>query len=348
MLTIASSLRTVILPRAVPARIAGAVFKTTRVFFEVRVGKGASYERRDSVFALYGPLSLLVLLGVWIALILAGYAAMYWAIGQPPMTALALSGSSILTLGFQAPHDLPMTLLALTEAWVGLVELALLITYLPTIYGAFQRREKLVSLLEVRAGAPPSGCTMLERFFRLHTLDHLSAEVWEAWEDWFVDVEETHTSLPALNFFRSPQPDRSWITAAGAVLDGAALYAGALEIDHDPHADLCIRAGYLALRAIARFFGIPFNAEPRPDDPISISRQEFDEACERLAASGLPVKGDRDEAWRHFAGWRVNYDEVLIELANLVQAPYAPWSSDRGRVARPGRRTAQVAVPARS
>jgi len=200
-----------------------------RVIFDLRVGRSATYERRDHVYAMYGPLSLLILLLVWILFILAGYTLMFWGLGRPPATAFALSGSSIVTLGFEAPRDLPTTLLVLTEAWVGLVELALLITYLPTIYGAFQRREALVSMLEVRAGAPPSGVTMLERFYRLHTLDHLSGEVWEAWEGWFVDVEETHTSLPALNFFRSPQPHRSWITAAGAVLDGASLYASALE-----------------------------------------------------------------------------------------------------------------------
>ena len=334
LMTIGSSLKTVILPRAVPTRIARLVFLWMRVIFDLRVGRSATYERRDHVYAMYGPLSLLILLLVWILFILAGYTLMFWGLGRPPATAFALSGSSIVTLGFEAPRDLPTTLLVLTEAWVGLVELALLITYLPTIYGAFQRREALVSMLEVRAGAPPSGVTMLERFYRLHTLDHLSGEVWEAWEGWFVDVEETHTSLPALNFFRSPQPDRSWITAAGAVLDGAAIYTSSLDVVHDPHADLCIRAGYLCLRKIAGFFQIPYNAEPTAADPISISREEFDQVFEQLRADGLPMKPDPDEAWRGFLGWRVNYDDVLLALAGLVQAPYAPWSSDRGKVRR--------------
>jgi hypothetical protein len=98
----------------------------------------------------------------------------------------------------------------------------------------------------------------------------------------------------------------------------------------DTQADLCIRAGYLALRRIAGFFGVTYNADARfPDDPISIAHTEFDMACDQLATAGVPLRPDRDQAWQDFAGWRVNYDRVLLALANLTMAPYAPWSSDR-------------------
>jgi hypothetical protein len=81
---------------------------------------------------------------------------------------------------------------------------------------------------------------------------------------------------------------------------------------------------------VAAFFRIPFDPNPRPDDPISISREEFDRACDRLAESGLPLRRDRDLAWRDFAGWRVNYDSVLLDLARLTMAPPdVPWSTDR-------------------
>ncbi len=99
--------------------------------------------------------------------------------------------------------------------------------------------------------------------------------------------------------------------------------------EHDPDAMLCIRAGYIRLRRIATFFGIPSDPSPKADDPISVTRDEFDEAYDRLAAAGVPMKPDRDQAWRDFVGWRVNYDAVLLTLAALVMAPYAPWSSDR-------------------
>jgi hypothetical protein len=162
----------------------------------------------------------------------------------------------------------------------------------------------------------------------LERIDRMT-EVWTRWEDWFVGLEESHTSIPVLVFFRSPQPDHSWITAAGAVLDGASLMASTVDAPRDVEAEFCIRAGYLALRRIADFFRIPYDPDPKPDDPISITRDEYDEACRQLGEAGVPLKPDRDQTWRDFAGWRVNYDTVLVALAGLTAAPYAPWSSDR-------------------
>jgi hypothetical protein len=121
------------------------------------------------------------------------------------------------------------------------------------------------------------------------------------------------------------------VTAAGAILDAAALFASTLDVPRDAQQDLCVRAGYIALRSIADFYLIPFNAHPQPGDPISITRAEYDAACERLIAGGVALKPDRDQTWSDFAGWRVNYDEALLALANLTMAPTAPWSSDRAR-----------------
>ena len=86
---------------------------------------------------------------------------------------------------------------------------------------------------------------------------------------WFTELEETHTSLGVLAFFRSPNPHRSWVTASGAVLDTAALRLSVLDIACSPQAALCIRSGYLALREIADFFGFDYDHDPAPDDPIS-------------------------------------------------------------------------------
>ena len=215
-----------------------------------------------------------------------------------------------------------------SEAALGLILVALLIAYLPTIYSAFSRREAAVAMLEVRAGTPPSCVEMIERYHRIHGLDRLN-EVWRNWEIWFSDIEESHTSLAALALFRSPEPDRSWVTASGAVLDTASLVNAALDIQHDPQADLCIRSGFLALCRIADFFGIAYDMNPRSSDPISIQRAEFEAVLDELASKGIPLKADRDQAWRDFQGWRVNYDTVLLTLADLTMAPYAPWSSDR-------------------
>lgn len=184
-------------------------------------------------------------------------------------------------------------------------------------------------MLEVRAGNPPSALEMLLRFNRIHGLSQL-ADYWKTWEAWFADIEESHTTLPALVFFRSPRADNSWVTAAGAVLDCASITLSALEIPYQPSAALNIRAGYLALRRIATYFDLPNPTDPHyPDTQICVERGEFEAVLDQLAEAGLPVKTDRAQAWQDFAGWRVNYDRALILLCGLVMAPEAAWSSDR-------------------
>ena len=326
--TLGSAVRTVVLPRGVQAKLNSLVFVAVGRLFRLRLGRSAGYERRDEVMAGFAPTALLTLVVAWLAITLLGYTAMFWAFGARPVAAAFKdSGSSLTTLGFSQPGDLPSVVLAFTEAGLGLTLLAMLITYLPSLYTTFSRREAAVAMLEVRAGSPPFGATMLERYARIGWMGGLPA-VWDQWESWFVDVEESHTSFPALAYFRSPQPDHSWVTAAGAVLDAASLASSTLR-DHDPDAELCIRTGYVALRRIADYFAIPYDPDPAPDDPISVARDEYDEVYDRLAAAGLDLNPDRDQAWRDFAGWRVNYDVVLITLCALVMAPYAPWSSDR-------------------
>lgn len=324
-----SALMTFVVPRSTYNFLTVTLFVTVRYFYDFWAKKARSYEERDHIMSTYAPVSLLLLLPYWLTLVLVGYMGMFWAIGVESWgAAFLLSGSSLFTLGFAPVSDLPQTILAFTEATIGLILIALLIAYLPSMYSAFTRREAAVALLEVRAGTPPSAVEMILRFHRIHGLHRLT-EQWVAWENWFVELDESHTSLPALVFFRSPQPERSWITAAGTVLDAAALIDSMVDVPREPEPQLCLRAGYIALRRIADFFAIPYNPKPNPDDRISISRDEFDAAYEQLAEQGVPLKPDRDDAWRNYCGWRVNYDAVLLALASLTMAPYAPWISDR-------------------
>lgn len=327
--TVRSAIRTLVVPRGEQIFLTRLVFQVIRWFYKVRTDRANSFAARDRIMASYAAMSLLALPPVWLVLLCLGYTAVFWALDPSSWTnAFHVSGSALLTLGFTTAGGLLPAALEFSEAALGLMVVALLIAYLPTMYAAFQRREMLVTLLEVRAGAPPSVLEMIARYHRIHGLDRLS-EMWRRWEEWFADVEESHTSLGALVFFRSPKPNRSWITAAGAVLDSASFAASSLDIPRDPQADLCIRAGFLALRHIADFFHVPYNSDPRPADPISISRAEFDALYTELAERGVPLKKDCEQAWRDFAGWRVNYDAVLLALASLTMAPYAPWSSDR-------------------
>jgi len=327
--TLFSAIRTFVLPRSARDLLTGLVFRNMRRLFDLRTKKAQTYKERDEIMALFAPISLFILPLVWLVMVLFGYMAMFWALGvEGWQAAFTVSGSCLLTLGFATVSGLPQTMLAFSEAAIGLLVVALLIAYLPTMYSCFQKREAAVSMLEVRAGSPPSAVEMLKRFHRIEHFEKLNA-LWENWEIWFVDLEESHTSLAPLSFFRSPHPEHSWVTAAGTVLDAAALANSVLDRPRDGQAALCLRAGFLSLRRIADSFNIDYNPNPQPDDPISIARQEFEIACDDLAATGLALIADRDQAWLDFSGWRVNYDTVLLALAAITMAPEAPWSSDR-------------------
>lgn len=329
LLVIRSVIATFVVPRPLRTRLARFVFVLVRRVFRLRANQRHDYAMRDRVMAFYAPVSLVTLLVVWVAILIAGFTAMFFALGgESVLEAFTLAGSSLFTLGFAVRRDAPSVFLELVGAGVGLAFLALFITFLPSVYAAFQRRERGVSKLEVRAGQPPTGVYLIDLAWRVGRLENLR-DLWTEWEDWFTDVDESHSSFPVLAFFRSPHADQSWITAAGAILDGASLFDSTVDVARMPEPQFMIRSGYLCLRHLAAFFDIPVDEDPKPDDPISITRVEFDEAYERLRNVGVPLRPDRDQCWRDFAGWRVNYDVALVGLARLTMAPAAPWSSDR-------------------
>jgi hypothetical protein len=324
-----AAIRTFVLPRASPVRLTRWVARLVTIAFQSIARPQHDYERRDRVMALYGPIVLLTLQAVWLVVALVAFAGIFVGIGDLPFgLAIRYSGSALLTLGFATAPSPSLVAITFIEAAIGLTLIAMLISYIPTIYGAFSRREIAVTQMSVRAGSPPTPRELLIRAHRagyLHKLDDLFAQ----WELWFVELEETHTSLVILNFFRSPNPERSWVNAAGAVLDAAALRYAVVDTPFTPQAGICIRSGFLALRAIGGYFQVPFDPDPSPTDAISVRREEFDELCSELADAGVPLKTDRDAAWRDFAGWRVNYDTVLVGLGRVTMAPPAPWITDR-------------------
>jgi hypothetical protein len=331
-LVVDSAVRSFVLPRGVVSVVTRFVFKTTRLGFRAVTQPMDTYEARDRAMALLAPVELLLLVLTWMLMLLVGFAFLFRAfVFDGWNDAFEMSGSSLFTLGFVRPPRGSGEIgyiLAFLEAATGLAVVALLIGYLPTIYGVFSRRELVVARLATRANTPPSAVDMLIRYHEIGWLENLPT-LWAEWESWFAELGETHTSFGVLAFFRSPNPHRSWVTSAGAVLDAASLAQSTLNIPWSPQAGICIRAGYLALREIAALYRIPYVADPAPDDAISIARTEFLDAYERLGAAGVPVRVDRERAWRDFAGWRVNYDGVLLGLAGITMAPYAPWSSDR-------------------
>jgi hypothetical protein len=327
-MALSSALVTVVLPRGESASLTRLVFIGWRTIFVFVAERARTFDTQDRILAFFGPVALVTLPFAWLLLVVLAYTAIFWALFGDTLRDAFTQAGAVFTFAFKVPRAIPQTILVYSEAALGLGLVALLISYLPSLYGAFSRREHLVTLLESRAGNPPSVREMLRRFYVIQGLDQLGPEFAE-WEKWFADIEETHTSYPALATFRSPLPSRNWLTAAGAVLDTASFVASSLAQPREPRAELCIRAGYLCLRRIAKTFGILYRLDPSPCDTISVTREEFEELYDQLLGDGLPMKGDRDQAWRDFAGWRVNYDDVLVPLARLILAPEAPWSSDR-------------------
>jgi hypothetical protein len=323
-----SAIRIVVVPRGEQVRLGRTVFLVMREIFEFAGRRAKSYESYDRIMARYAPCTLLMLPVVWAVGMFLAFIPMYWASGTSWSEAVIASGSSYTTLGFDRPTPLAAQTLCFVEALIGLGLVALLISYLPALYSAFARREAEVVKLEVRAGSPPRAETFLVRIHRIRGLEYF-ASAWDDWEQWFVELEESHTSQPAIAFFRSPRVNSSWITSAGAVMDTAAITVSCLELEPNPQAQVMIRSGFLALRAIATFFHLPYDPDPTADSPISVTRDEFDQLMATLIEAGLPVKADLDQAWKDWSGWRVNYDEPLLRLCALVSAPPAPWSSDR-------------------
>jgi hypothetical protein len=323
-----SALRSVVVPRGESVWLNRKIFLVSRELFELVARRARSYDSYDRIMARYGPTTLIVMPAIWALMVFGFFIPIYWGAGVSWREGVITSGSSFTTLGFDRPATLPPTILCFVEAMIGLGLVALLISYLPSIYASFSRRESAVVKLEVRAGSPPSPSEFLIRIHRIRGLGYFASS-WDEWEDWFVELEESHMSQPALAFFRSPRPKSSWITAAGTVLDTAAIILSSLDLPPNPQAQVTIRSGFLALRRIAEFFHLPFDPDPAPDAPISIHREEFDSLLDELRDAGLPVKVDVDQAWSDYAGWRVNYDVPLLSLCALVSAPWAPWSSDR-------------------
>ncbi len=330
-----SVLRTVVLPRAVPARLARLAFLAVRALLLTRLRfsrRPRDYETRDHVFALQAPLGLFAQLLTWGGLLFLCFAALFWAVAQGRLTGPAIgasldqAGSSMLTLGFAHPRSLAAHFTAFAAAAVGLALVALVITYLPSLYNAFSRREALITKLVVRAGSPPSGRSLLARSWELGRFDQME-EVWNNWEDWFIDVGETHTTFPQLGFFRSPHANNHWILAAEAVLDGANLLISVVDGPRQSRAELCLDAGANALAGIADFLGIAHR--PPGEEEIRLPREKFDRAWAELAGLGVPLRDDGELSWGEFRRRRSRYEHLLAELGRMTDAPRSDWSSWR-------------------
>jgi hypothetical protein len=328
--TAGSVLRTLVVPRGLTSKLAVFVGRklTLRTLLFV-ANRFDNYEMKDRILAISAPVSLLTLLSAWLMLLFAGFALMLWPFVRGPFSfALRESGSSLLTLGFAGTAETGADAIHFIAAATGLVVVALQIAYLPTLYGAFNRREMLVTMLQSRAGAPAWGPELLIRAHMVSLMESLPA-LYAEWERWAAEVAESHTTYPALVWFRSPHPLRSWVIGLLAVMDSAALYLSLSPSRAPVEARLCIRMGFTALRDIASAVHVPFDPDPYPNQQIALTYEEYIGGVRKLQEVGFAMERTPEDAWQDFRGWRVNYESLCYALADATVAVPGPWSGPR-------------------
>jgi hypothetical protein len=325
--TVSGAIRSFVLPRNESVRLNAFVFGGIRALFDFSARRATTYARRDRILAHYAPVALVALPIGWLALVGVGYSAIYWALGVEDFTkSYELSGSSLLTLGTTSEGGLAVNIFSYSEATIGLLLLTLLISYLPTIYQAFSRRELVVAQVELRAGTPATAAGLLKWLGHDGDFEN-DDEQWLAWEQWLVEIDESHTSLPVLAFFRSPQGGRSWVTTAGLILDTANLLFSALDVPRSRQVELTFKAGVLALNRVHRFFDHTAETEPAeirtPVEKAAATpdRHDFAATWQTLREAGLPLRPSEDAAWQHYQERRRRYAPAQEFLNALLMTP---------------------------
>ncbi|GAA4502885.1 hypothetical protein GCM10023172_26850 [Hymenobacter ginsengisoli] len=327
IITVSAAIRSFVLPRNESVRLNAFVFGGVRALFDFVAQRSSTFAHRDRILAHYAPVALVALPIGWLALVGAGFTAIYWALGVESITkSYELSGSSLLTLGTTPVQGLVLNIFSYSEATLGLLLLTLLISYLPTIYQAFSRREVVVAQIELRAGVPAVASGLLRWLGHDGDFKNDDAQ-WLAWEQWLIEIDESHTSLPVLAFFRSPQAGRSWVTAAGLVLDAANLLFSALDVPRSKQVELTFTAGCLAVSRVHRFFDDKAETKPAelrtPEevDAANPGRAAFAKTWQELREAGLPMRADEEAAWHHYHERRARYAPAIEFLSQLLLAP---------------------------
>ncbi|MGO9874315.1 MAG: hypothetical protein ACLPVY_10995 [Acidimicrobiia bacterium] len=330
-----SVLFTLVLPRAQwgPGRLSVSVNRATRATLMAVSRLTKTYERKDAVLALVGPIAVLAQLALWLALFGAAFVIMLLPYAHNFGRATSQVGAAMFTLGLARSVSGTNDTIVILAAASGFVVIALQIAYLPSLYAAFNRREALITMLAGRAGEPSWGPEILIRHQLVGIGDALP-DFYASWEQWAAEFSESHASYPVLLLFRSPDPWSSWVLALLSVLDAAAMQLALNPTTTPSQARLCLRMGYTALRRISDALGWDFDADPLPDGPLQLSAQEFGSAVTLLRESGYEIERDSDAAWPHFRGWRVNYEDLAYRWADRLLAPPAPWSGTRSRLDR--------------
>ena len=332
------AIRTFMVPAGAPPLINRVLFRFTEAVFTAVTKPIRSEARRHGVLSLYAPISLLVVLATILGLIGFGYTLAFYGAGiKPIVRAFLFSGSALSTLGFESPgNDVWVIVLSAAEALTVATIVALLIGYLPVIYSSYQGREQAVSSLDELTGAPPDGVKVIDAYVKTYGPAKIG-DLWQQWLGWFADLGSAGSTLSGELYLRSSRWDRSWISAAGAVLDAAALTDSSIDLTTDPAADRLVRSGTKALLQVLEPLRLQCPGEAKwPETPINITQGEFEEAYDHFQQAGLPMKPDKHAAWQTFAQHRAQYECPLMTLIRLKKPPRgARWTTDREEAARP-------------
>jgi hypothetical protein len=325
---------TIVVPRPTPGRfrIGRYVVRSSWRVFRA-VGRHRSGQARDTLLGLFAPAATLFLLVVWLGGMIVGYGLVLYALRdqltphpQDAGTAIYFAASSILTLGFGdivATGPLARAVVVVASA-SGLGVVALVVTFLFSLYGSYQRREVKVVTLQAAAGAPPSAVTLLETYAQLDLVDRLPG-LFAEWERWAAEVLDTHVAYPLLGFFRSSHDNLSWISALGTVLDAACLVLTTTTGVARGEAELFRRVGSHLIEDITNL-GFRSGVVDRTDTTatISLDRPGFDGACARLAHAGYKLV-PADAAWLAFEALRATYAGRLEAMAAYWATPTNSW-----------------------
>jgi hypothetical protein len=325
---------TVILPRRVvrQLRISSIFYRLTwrpYAFFASRIHGDT---RRESYLSFYGPLSLLLLVGVWALVLILGFGLLQWAggssvtvqNGQSPDIGidLYLSGTTFFTLGLGdvVPNSGIARALTVIESGTGFAFLALVIGYLPIVYQMFARREMNVSLLDQRAGSPPSATELLRRNVDGGDLTEL-IRLLHDWELWVADLLESHLSYPTLAYFRSQHENQSWVSAQAVILDVSAFVLACGVSPASRQAGFTLAVSRHAVADLSNVFG----EKPRAPASQRLAPETAQRLWEAAKARGM-LNNSADIAQERLTALRGVYEPYLEALADYLLMPLPPWA----------------------
>src|SRR5947209_107967 len=331
LLVALDAFETIVLPRRVTRRIrlARLFYRLTQVGWKSIGHLVRSSARRESFRGYLGPLSLLALLVFWAVLFVFGFGLLLWGLATPlnapdkPIsffTSLYMSGTTFFTLGLGDVTPMPGAgrLLVVIEVALGFIFLALVISYVPIIYQAFSRRELRISLLDSRAGSPPTAVELLRRNHVGKNVEELRMLLHD-WEVWCADILESHLSYPILAFYRSQHDQQSWVEALTVILDTCALILTGIDgIPVAPARFTFAMARHAVVDLAQVLHTTPIKGVNR------LSSTEFTRLQDMLAVSGIRLK-EGTTAEQKLAELRETYEPFVSTLAERIQVSLPPW-----------------------